>query len=155
MNVLLFVLQVKHYMQVTSDLLYITFCRKRIESKTEAKNRTYIIYIEQYQYFDESFQPYRVPSFIQSWPPHFFVCLKPPKQFFRYPAAVTITGDWAAISGLCSALRAFEQGGIFIVPHLLRHGTLVYTVSSERPAPTSHSGVRTPNSKIRSLSPTL
>jgi hypothetical protein len=30
-------------------------------------------------------------------------------------------------------LRAFEQGGIFIVPHLLRRGTSVYTVSSERP----------------------
>jgi hypothetical protein len=39
----------------------------------------------------------------------------------------------------CSALRTFEQGGIFIVSHLLRHGTSVYTVSSERPAPTSHS----------------
>ena len=34
-------------------------------------------------------------------------------------AAVTITGDWAANLGLCSALRAFKQGGIFIVPHLL------------------------------------
>jgi hypothetical protein len=32
-------------------------------------------------------------------------------------------------------------GGIFIV----RHGTSVYTVSFERPAPTSHSGIRTPN----------
>jgi hypothetical protein len=40
MNVLLSVLQVKHYMRVTSDLLYITFCRKRIEPKIEAKNRT-------------------------------------------------------------------------------------------------------------------
>jgi hypothetical protein len=49
--------------------------------------------------------------------------------------------------GLCSALRAFEQGGIFIMPHLLRHGTSVYTVSSEKPAPTSHSGVRTPQLK--------
>jgi hypothetical protein len=33
--------------------------------------------------------------------------------------------------GLCSALRAFEQGGIFIVPHLLWHGTSVFLVSSE------------------------
>jgi hypothetical protein len=36
--------------------------------------------------------------------------------------------------GLCSALTAFEQGGIFIVPHLLWHGTSVYPVSSEGPA---------------------
>jgi hypothetical protein len=59
-------------------------------------------------------------------------------------AAVTITGDMTANFGLCSALGAFEQGGIFIVPHLLRHGTSVYMVSSERPEPTSHSGIRTP-----------
>ena len=78
----------------------------------------------------------------------YLFCLQPPEQFFSYPAAVTITGDWAANFGLCSALRAFEQGGIFIVPHQLRHGTSVYTVSSERPAPTSHSGVRTLNSRI-------
>jgi hypothetical protein len=31
------------------------------------------------------------------------------------------------------ALRAFEQGGIFIVPHLLWHGTSVFPVSSEGP----------------------
>jgi hypothetical protein len=38
------------------------------------------------------------------------------------------------ILGLCSALGAFKQGGIFIVSHLLRHGTSVYTVSSETQA---------------------
>jgi hypothetical protein len=32
--------------------------------------------------------------------------------------------------GLCSALRAFEQGGIFIVPHLLLHGTSLFPFSS-------------------------
>jgi hypothetical protein len=31
------------------------------------------------------------------------------------------------------ALRAFEQGGIFIVPHLLWHGTSVFPVSSDWP----------------------
>jgi hypothetical protein len=36
--------------------------------------------------------------------------------------AVTIAGDRAANLGLCSAPRAFEKGGIFIVPHLLWHG---------------------------------
>jgi hypothetical protein len=30
-------------------------------------------------------------------------------------------------------LRAFEQGGIFIVPHLLWHGTSVFPASSEEP----------------------
>jgi hypothetical protein len=35
--------------------------------------------------------------------------------------------------GLCWALRAFEQGGIFFVPHLLWHGALVFLVSSEGP----------------------
>jgi hypothetical protein len=63
-----------------------------------------------------------------------FVCLfLAARAIFSYLAAVTITGDGAANFGLCSALRAFEQGGIFIVPHQLRHGTSVYTVSSERP----------------------
>jgi hypothetical protein len=33
--------------------------------------------------------------------------------------------------GLCLALRSFEQGGIFIVPHLLWHGTSVFPVSAE------------------------
>jgi hypothetical protein len=32
---------------------------------------------------------------------------------------VTITGEGLQNLGLCSALRAFEQGGIFIVPHVL------------------------------------
>jgi hypothetical protein len=31
-------------------------------------------------------------------------------------------------------LKAFEQGGIFIVPHLLWHGTSVFLVSSEGPS---------------------
>jgi hypothetical protein len=32
---------------------------------------------------------------------------------------VTIAGEGLQNLSLCSALRAFEQGGIFIVPHLL------------------------------------
>jgi hypothetical protein len=32
---------------------------------------------------------------------------------------LTITGEGLQNLGLCSALRTFEQGGIFIVPHLL------------------------------------
>jgi hypothetical protein len=46
---------------------------------------------------------------------------------------VTITGEGLHNLGLCSALRAFEQGGIFIVPHLLWHGASVFLVSSEGP----------------------
>jgi hypothetical protein len=74
-----------------------------------------------------------------------FVCLFiATRAIFSYLVAVIIAGDEAANLGLCSALRAFEQVGVFIVPHLLRLGTSVYTFSSERPAPTSHSGIRTP-----------
>jgi hypothetical protein len=41
--------------------------------------------------------------------------------------------DWLFENlGLCSVLRAFEQGGIFIVPHLLWHEALVFPVSTER-----------------------
>jgi hypothetical protein len=36
--------------------------------------------------------------------------------------------------GLCSALRAFEQGGIFIAPRLLWHRASVSPVSSEGPS---------------------
>jgi hypothetical protein len=32
---------------------------------------------------------------------------------------VTIAGEGLQNLGLCSALRAIEQGGIFILPHLL------------------------------------
>jgi hypothetical protein len=32
---------------------------------------------------------------------------------------VTIAGEGLQNMGLCSALRAFEQGGILIVPHML------------------------------------
>jgi hypothetical protein len=34
---------------------------------------------------------------------------------------------------LCLTFMAFEQGGTFIVPHLLWHGTSVFLVSSEGP----------------------
>jgi hypothetical protein len=45
---------------------------------------------------------------------------------------VAIAGELQNL-GLYSALRAFEQGGIFIVPHLLWHGASVFSVSSEGP----------------------
>ena len=33
--------------------------------------------------------------------------------------------------GVCSVRMTFEQEGMFIVPHLLRHGASVFMVSSE------------------------
>jgi hypothetical protein len=57
-----------------------------------------------------------------------FRVLRPTQQFFTY-----ITGEGLQNLGLCSAIRAFEQGRIFIVPHLLWHGALVFPVSSEGP----------------------
>jgi hypothetical protein len=42
----------------------------------------------------------------------------PLKNFHLY-GDVTIAGEGLQNLGLSSALRAFEQGGIFIVPHLL------------------------------------
>jgi hypothetical protein len=40
-------------------------------------------------------------------------------RIFHLYGDVTIAGEGLQNLGLCSALRAFEQGGIFIVAHLL------------------------------------
>jgi hypothetical protein len=50
-----------------------------------------------------------------------FIALCPSQEFFTYMdyGDVTIAGERLQNLSLCSALRAFEQGGIFIVPHLL------------------------------------
>jgi hypothetical protein len=60
-------------------------------------------------------------------------CFTSCSRIFHLYGDVTITGDRLQNLGLCSALWAFEQAGIFIVPHLLRHGTSVSPVSSEGP----------------------
>jgi hypothetical protein len=52
-------------------------------------------------------------------------------RIFHLYGDVTIAVEGLQNLGLCSALRAFEQGGIFIVPHLLWHGTSVFPVSSD------------------------
>jgi hypothetical protein len=52
-------------------------------------------------------------------------------RIFHLYGDATIAGEGLQNLGLCSAFMAFEQGGIFIVPHLLWHGTSVYPVSSE------------------------
>ena len=50
---------------------------------------------------------------------------------FRFPFCVLVTPQNL---GLCSGITAFKQGGIFIMPNLLGHGTSVYTVSAEGPS---------------------
>jgi hypothetical protein len=40
-------------------------------------------------------------------------------QFYVPLKSISLTGEGLQNLGLCSALGAFEQGGIFIVPHLL------------------------------------
>jgi hypothetical protein len=52
-------------------------------------------------------------------------------RMFHLYRDVTIANGGLQNLGLCSALRAFEQEVIFIVPHLLWHGTSVFPVSSE------------------------
>jgi hypothetical protein len=54
-------------------------------------------------------------------------------RIFHLYGDVTIAGDGLQNLGLCLVLRAFEQGGIFIVPHLLWHGTSVFPILSEGP----------------------
>jgi hypothetical protein len=60
-------------------------------------------------------------------------CCMSCSRFFHLIGDVTITDDRLRNLGLCSAIRAFDQGGIFIVPHLLWHRTSVFPVSSEGP----------------------
>jgi hypothetical protein len=54
-------------------------------------------------------------------------------RIFHLCGDVTITGEGLQNLSLCSALMAFEQGEIFIVPHLLWHGALIFLVSNEGP----------------------
>jgi hypothetical protein len=46
-------------------------------------------------------------------------CVTSRSRIFHLYGDVTITGEGLQNLGLYSALRAFEQGGIFIMPHLL------------------------------------
>jgi hypothetical protein len=53
-------------------------------------------------------------------------CFTSRSRIFHLYGDVTITGEWLQNLGLCSALMAFEQGVIFIPPHLLWHGASVF-----------------------------
>jgi hypothetical protein len=59
------------------------------------------------------------------------VCFTSHSRIFHLYGHVTITGEGLQNLGLSLALSAFEQGGIFIVPHLLWHWASVFPVSSE------------------------
>jgi hypothetical protein len=58
-------------------------------------------------------------------------CFTSWSRIFYLYRGVTIAGEGLQNFGLCSALRAFEQGGIFIVLHLLWHEASVFPDSSE------------------------
>jgi hypothetical protein len=60
-------------------------------------------------------------------------CFTSHSRIFHLFGDLTITGEGLQNLGLCLALRAFEQEGIFIVPHLLWHEASVFPVSSEGP----------------------
>jgi hypothetical protein len=46
-------------------------------------------------------------------------CFTSRTRIFHLYGDVTIAGEGLQNLGLCSTLRAFEQGGVFIVPYLL------------------------------------
>jgi hypothetical protein len=64
-----------------------------------------------------------------------FIVLRPTQEYFTSAlyGDVTVTGEGLQTLGPCSALKVFEQGEIFIVPHLLWYGASVFQVSSEGP----------------------
>jgi hypothetical protein len=45
--------------------------------------------------------------------------LRPAQEFFTYMETSPLPVKGLQNLGLCSAIKAFEQGGIFIVTHLL------------------------------------
>jgi hypothetical protein len=87
--------------------------------------------LERYPFHLES--PYYTCGLpIGDWIYWLFIVLRPTEEYFTCMGDVTITGGGLQNLGLCSVLRVFEQGGIFIVPHLLWHGASVFPFSAER-----------------------
>jgi hypothetical protein len=66
-------------------------------------------------------------------------------RILHFYGDVTITNEVLQNFSICSALRAYEQGGIFIVPHLLRHGARFFrSHPNDRPIQsplTTHKGM--------------
>jgi hypothetical protein len=63
----------------------------------------------------------------------FIYCFTSRSRIFHSSGDVTVTGERLENGDLhvCSALRTFEQGGIFIVTHLLWHKASDFPVSLE------------------------
>jgi hypothetical protein len=57
-----------------------------------------------------------------------YYVLRPAQEYFTYMETSPLLVNVLQNLGLCSALRAFEQGGIFIVPHLLCQVASVFPV---------------------------
>jgi hypothetical protein len=60
-------------------------------------------------------------------------CFTSHSRIFHLHGDVTTNSEGLQNLGICLVLRAFEQGGIFIVPHLLWYGASIFQVSSEGP----------------------
>jgi hypothetical protein len=60
-------------------------------------------------------------------------CLTFRSRSFHLYGDFTITDEGLQNLGLCSALKTFEQGGMFIMPYLLWHGVSVFPVLFEGP----------------------
>ena len=52
-----------------------------------------------------------------------YIVLRPVRGYFTHTGKVTTAGEGLLKVGLCSALKAFEQGGIFIVLNLHQEET--------------------------------
>jgi hypothetical protein len=60
-----------------------------------------------------------------------FTVLRPAQESFTHKWTSQLPVKGCKNLGVCSVLRAFEQGRIFIMPHLLWHGAPISPVSSE------------------------
>jgi hypothetical protein len=67
-------------------------------------------------------------------------CFTSRSIIFHWYGDVTITGEGLQNLGLCSALRAFEQEVIFIMPHLLWHRGSRFFRSHPKDRPIQSSG---------------
>jgi hypothetical protein len=91
-------------------------------------------------YYDGNHQRmHGIKVYNESWLFYLFIAAW---AIFQLPGGFTITGDKAAnLNILCLALlNDYQQPGFFYVHYLLRHATLVYTVSFEGLA-----GIRVPH----------
>jgi hypothetical protein len=96
----------------------------------------------QFHYFITTYLNCRATRMKELWRQHenvrlIIYCFTSCSRIFHLRGDVTINGEGLQNLGLCSALMALEQGGIFIVPHLLWHGVSVFSGLIRRTAPFS------------------